>query len=375
MKITRYDSMTAKVSHELEKQILSGQYPPGSRLLGARQLSEKFGVSRIIIRSAIERLEKKQLVVTLPSKGVYINDKILSLNSIELFILSYIGPDGRPMFIENAMNLHRDYQYRRRFNLTLRCIGWSRLNAETFQHELSKAHSVHAEILLLGSTYIDRERLNILDANGIPYLIAGELHHELPDREFNQIYARYSAKVVEIAGFLARQPYRKITYFAYPAGSFDYESALLLALHAELARNNQELEVVIMEPEQQQEPDDPALHLDALRRLLESGNRPEFLYMLHGVDLDTLAGLLAEYGLELGRNIQLLVPRNVVRGKARGAWFIDFDYSRFADTVYARLAEIHHNPESCRKIDVSESVQVSIDREGEIIALPLEAKS
>ncbi|TXS07609.1 GntR family transcriptional regulator [Streptomyces sp. col6] len=65
--------------------ILSGAYPPGSRLR-ERELSESLGVSRIPVREALTRLTGEGLVVVSPRRGASVRD--LSLRDVaELFDL------------------------------------------------------------------------------------------------------------------------------------------------------------------------------------------------------------------------------------------------------------------------------------------------
>ena len=54
-------SSVDRVHDTLRERILSGDYPPGSRLVLAR-LSEEHGVSFIPIREALQRLEAERLI-------------------------------------------------------------------------------------------------------------------------------------------------------------------------------------------------------------------------------------------------------------------------------------------------------------------------
>lgn len=61
-------SSVDRVHRELRERILSGKYPPGSRLILTR-LSEEHGLSFIPIREALQRLEAERLVVTETNRG------------------------------------------------------------------------------------------------------------------------------------------------------------------------------------------------------------------------------------------------------------------------------------------------------------------
>lgn len=56
----------------LEEQILAGSLPAGSKLPSERQLTERFGVSRPIVREALRMLAERSLVEIRPGRGTYV---------------------------------------------------------------------------------------------------------------------------------------------------------------------------------------------------------------------------------------------------------------------------------------------------------------
>ena len=56
------------VYDELKRRIMTGQIPPGTRMMEI-ELSESFGVSRTPIREAIRKLEKEGLATIEPRRG------------------------------------------------------------------------------------------------------------------------------------------------------------------------------------------------------------------------------------------------------------------------------------------------------------------
>lgn len=71
MKINEYLPLRDIVFHTLRKAIITGELPPGERLMET-QLGEKLGVSRTPIREAIRKLELEGLVVMVPRKGAQV---------------------------------------------------------------------------------------------------------------------------------------------------------------------------------------------------------------------------------------------------------------------------------------------------------------
>lgn len=56
----------------LKQEILDGKLIPGSKLPTERELSERFGVSRTVIREATKSLEQSGLIVVQPGRGTFV---------------------------------------------------------------------------------------------------------------------------------------------------------------------------------------------------------------------------------------------------------------------------------------------------------------
>jgi DNA-binding GntR family transcriptional regulator len=74
------DVNSVRVAKEVEEAILSGQFKPRERLI-EMDLIARFGVSRTVIREALKKLEAKQLVRSIPYRGVVVAD--LTVEEIE----------------------------------------------------------------------------------------------------------------------------------------------------------------------------------------------------------------------------------------------------------------------------------------------------
>lgn len=62
------DSLHTEITQQLRQRILTGDLPPGSRIL-ERDLAESFGISRTPLREAIKVLAAEELVVLQPHRG------------------------------------------------------------------------------------------------------------------------------------------------------------------------------------------------------------------------------------------------------------------------------------------------------------------
>ncbi|MFC1848743.1 FadR/GntR family transcriptional regulator [candidate division CSSED10-310 bacterium] len=66
--------LSEKIALKLEKAILTGDYPIGSRFPPERELVERYQVSRSTIREAVGMLAQLGLVETLPQSGTYVSN-------------------------------------------------------------------------------------------------------------------------------------------------------------------------------------------------------------------------------------------------------------------------------------------------------------
>jgi GntR family transcriptional regulator len=60
------------VADSIRERIRSGTYPPGSKLPSRAELCAEFGVSDIVVGSAMRILKTEGLTETLPGVGVYV---------------------------------------------------------------------------------------------------------------------------------------------------------------------------------------------------------------------------------------------------------------------------------------------------------------
>lgn len=95
-------SLSTKIFLKLQKAIIIGKYPSGSKLPTERELAARFGVSRFAVREAVAKLAQLGLVATLPQSGTYITD-FQSEGSLDL--LSHIIEAGGEMDAETLRAL------------------------------------------------------------------------------------------------------------------------------------------------------------------------------------------------------------------------------------------------------------------------------
>jgi DNA-binding FadR family transcriptional regulator len=61
-----------QIADDLERLMLEGVYPPGTRLPGEHELAELYGVSRNVVRETLKRLKERGLVVIRTGSGTFV---------------------------------------------------------------------------------------------------------------------------------------------------------------------------------------------------------------------------------------------------------------------------------------------------------------
>jgi len=68
------------IAEDIKNAIIKGEIKPGERIIES-QIAKEMGVSRSPLREAIQKLEKENILVVIPYKGIYVN--ILGKKEIE----------------------------------------------------------------------------------------------------------------------------------------------------------------------------------------------------------------------------------------------------------------------------------------------------
>ena len=68
------ENLSSTLSLKLQKDILKGVYPIGSKIPSERELAVSYGVSRITVRDAVRKLTQLGLLKKVPKSGTYVND-------------------------------------------------------------------------------------------------------------------------------------------------------------------------------------------------------------------------------------------------------------------------------------------------------------
>ena len=85
------------IAHRLEQLILDGDYKPGQKIPSERQLTEKLGVSRSLVREALKELHGRGIIKTQHGKGSFVSD-ILPVVADESVLMHLFQDHSRTLY-------------------------------------------------------------------------------------------------------------------------------------------------------------------------------------------------------------------------------------------------------------------------------------
>lgn len=87
-------SVSSQVYDQMRRMILEGKWKPGDRLPSENELSEAFGVSRVSVRHALQKLSAIGLVETRLGDGSYVCKLTMGTNMNQLIPAIYLSDDS-----------------------------------------------------------------------------------------------------------------------------------------------------------------------------------------------------------------------------------------------------------------------------------------
>jgi len=93
------DKLSARVAKELEKSILNKRFVPDQPIPSEARLCESFGVSRTVVREAIQQLKSQGIIHSIPGSGNYITRNNTSNLQRSMALLASLN-EGTPLYLE-----------------------------------------------------------------------------------------------------------------------------------------------------------------------------------------------------------------------------------------------------------------------------------
>ena len=113
-------SQSGHVADLIENDILSNRLPPKSFLKSVRDLAEIHGVSKMVISSAMDILEQKNLILRMPRKGYIVKEKASQEGMLDVLLFALDREPGKSAFITQMLHLPQTPGINARINFTIR---------------------------------------------------------------------------------------------------------------------------------------------------------------------------------------------------------------------------------------------------------------
>ncbi len=95
--VIRQPSLSDQVTDQLKELIARGALKPGERLPSERELAERFGVSRTVVREAVRSLTAKGLLEVTAGSGMVVRKPTASSIAEHFNLLLRLNSDGDPL--------------------------------------------------------------------------------------------------------------------------------------------------------------------------------------------------------------------------------------------------------------------------------------
>lgn len=122
--LERDATLSARVAQEIEALIVGSRLAPGDRLLSERELGERFGVSRTVIREAVRALAAKGLLLVRTGDGTYVQDRS------QASAAEALGRLLRLAGLSSPGRAHAIYEVRRPLEIEIAGLAAARATAE-----------------------------------------------------------------------------------------------------------------------------------------------------------------------------------------------------------------------------------------------------
>ena len=142
---------------QLKQMITSGEYPPGSKLPSEQQLAEKLQISRVTLRTALEKLRRENLIEKIGRSGNYVS----TLHDRKRFLFPTFSPNLEDLGIVNSYTVNELQNVLEKYNHSL--ILYSALNI--------REHTAKSFSKLLKDNNISGIFLRNIDFNFHPALL------------------------------------------------------------------------------------------------------------------------------------------------------------------------------------------------------------
>jgi hypothetical protein len=168
-------TQSAQVAQVLTRQISSGKYTPGRKMPSTRDLAGRFKVSQQVVKSALDLLAQRNLIVRQPRVGIFVNaESVCGQREYSLLTYRRLDNPDLPDYTSQVLSVS-DHAVWKNTNLSTRLI--SSVTPEIVRFELDKIQVVCPDCLL--TQMYTAETADLYADLSFPVVVIGDNNHEL----------------------------------------------------------------------------------------------------------------------------------------------------------------------------------------------------
>ncbi len=209
------ESMSAQLARIIEKDIFSGKLKPDAPLASTRTLSEAFNVSRQVVVSGLDILEKKDLIVRIPRKGVFVKSRDIHKQAREILFFAFMDRLERNIIFQAMNKISEAEKGSSKYDFFTRFISAERNQSNRLDHELERlANLGYIDCGVIYSADFTAD--TIRKCVGLPYpiIIVGDLPDgDYKGLQFNQIRPDHHHTARLILNYWRRQKFEQVIFF------------------------------------------------------------------------------------------------------------------------------------------------------------------
>lgn len=348
MLLVRKESQSSQVAKILEKEIITGQIPPETKLRSTREMIDLFSVSQQVIKSAINVLEEKGLIIRKPRKGIYVSPKVFSPEQKEIICIKVGSSNLFTDYSEKFFALNGNPSYNS-LNFVTKSIATENFAKESFVYELSKLIEANPDCVLISIPQISKAQVKQCLALPFPVVFIGDFSDGgFPELKYNQI-AEDTAERAEASVMKAIELGKKnIVCLAGPL-KYYYNKVYYQQVKTLAKKNGLQIEYI------EHTDGTPVLEQVIEKRKITVRNNSEILKKADAIVIDGFQKLelfptiFQENGLEFpGKRIVIADG-----GMYPGCVYVHSDYSELAKAATNRIEDIIKNPNEPKKMILS----------------------
>jgi len=323
------NTQSEQLASEIERKIRVGELSPGFRMPSCRELGRVYGVSLQVVKSAIDKLEGKGLVLSEPRVGLYVNPKALSPVRRNLSILQIrsVGADYAEQLLSLGSNGLWDG-----YCVSRRQLAPGSESTPELAFEIEKIANVRPDCLLVFLSALDSKSLSLFSKLPFPVIFMGDFRNpELNGVVPNQIVEDTGERAKAFVDYAFSKGLKRLAAMAHGAPS---SSSYLKDWHDAAASRAKELGASFRYSSFRDQDchNDESLfrrnRFAAIDAILSEG--PIDALLIESVArTDTLVDAFAARGLRVPEDVKIASSFEL----HPGAVYVKYDYSAFGRKV------------------------------------------